>query len=121
MLVLDTESKAWSKGPNLKHARCGHSALSLAEYLYVFGGFNDPRMIGSIERINPLHEVAWSVIVSNDVKVRRKYSVAVAVRSDSIAIFGGPKRDGKMSDGYILNVKALSLRPILGDKNDLSF
>ena len=102
--MLDTESKAWSKGPNLREARFGHSAQSLAEFLYVFGGFNDLRMIGSIERLNPLKDRAWSIIVKNDVKVRRRFSTAVATSSDCIAVFGGESREGKMSDGYILNV-----------------
>ena len=80
--------------------------------MYVFGGAG----VKSIEACHVGADQPWSIIIEDNQLVGRYLAAISIVKKDTIAVFGGGKKDG-----YLFNVASNEITPILGQKLDIKF
>ena len=116
--ALHTTTYKWQQLPDLNFARSNHGSTCLGDAVFVVGGYDTPfNYINSIERLkmgaNHAEESqTWSLIDIHQL-TPRFYPVLSQIGPDELCILGGHNSDyKKVSDGFILNVKTLTVTKI---------
>ena len=121
--MFDTFSLREEEVVELIQARYGHASIVLGDNLFAFGGMiNESDYVGSIEMLNLLTKLAWTVLIEHDEKVQRTSAAVAAISANKIIVYGGLLVDRyKTSNGYLLDVSNKQLKPVLGKADDLKF
>ena len=110
----DPSRKEWTKINGLNTSRTGHSAVTLNNRMYVYGGKNSLGLVHSVEKYNPELNM-WLVIKTNFetslgmvVCLRMTSSTSGEAEDRNVIIVGG--RDGDNDDKETSSVSLASLQ-----------
>lgn len=126
---LNTEANQWNTDlPDMNEAREFHSAIVIDIFLFVLGGWQNYRQLGSIEFFELLTGSEWTPKIEDAEIVKRQSASVLVYGRDQIAVFGGVKvlKQNKVTkayplDDYILDTLTYEITPIPGKNQDLKF